>query len=510
VGRKPHFELARVWENGVAERPQIVPVTSLPWDTRMGRRGSLGMGFGITAALYWAGERLPGQTVRGTEHVVLSHHDVVTALAFSPDGRTLLSGSGDRQVKLWTLADGQIAHVYRSVGAAQAILISADGRTAFVPTGTSVAKLLPAARSSDGASIGEIAALSADGFTLVTAVRNEVWVSLLNREFGAPLQLRGHTETITSVAVTPNGRVLVSGSRDQTVRLWLVPENYRVDIRDTRTITQLLLRGHTDTVTAVAVSGDGAVAVSASDDGTVRLWSLPTGRAVATLTIRELPPGSEQVKLVSDGRVLAINPWSFAKPQTLAASPDGRWLAVCLGDDTIRLFSLPEGRPGPVLSGEKERIRGMLFPAGGQTLVSWSSAGAVTVWSLPGGEFAARLEAGAAGVYAVAASPNGKLLASGHAGGVIALWDLEQREFRGFLFDPEANRTDGLVYTQEGVTYALACGATPPPGSVCTCNCVLARYTAPPPPPTPGTGGGGGGGGGCTCNPVCTCIPVFR
>jgi WD40 repeat protein len=80
--------------------------------------------------------------------------------------------------------------------------------------------------------------------------------------------LTGHTNWVHSVAFSPDGKTLASGSGDQTVRLW--------DVATGRQIGKPLT-GHTDFVTSVAYSSDGKTLASGSDDGTVRLWDVATG-----------------------------------------------------------------------------------------------------------------------------------------------------------------------------------------------------------------------------------------
>jgi hypothetical protein len=107
----------------------------------------------------------------------------------------------------------------------------------------------------------------------------------------------------------------------------------------------------------------------------------------------------------------------------------------------------------------------------------------------------------------MAVTPDGKLLATGHSDGVIILWDLDQPSFRTFLFDRAANDPDtkGVTYnvfdkvTGQRIVFTLPCGSKIPPGAVCTCNCVPGSYREPEYTDSYRI---------CTCNKICTCIPV--
>jgi WD40 repeat protein len=211
------------------------------------------------------------------------------------------------------------------------------------------------------------------------------------------------------------------------------------------------LEGHSDNVNDVIVSADGKLIASAGADRAVCLWSLPDCRLLAVL----------------EGHAGAVN--------RMAMTPDSKLLVTCAPDSS-------------------GRGRGAL----------------VRLWSTDQGRLAGTLAATST-VQSLLISPDGKLLVAGADDGAILVYDLERREFRGFLFDPAAGGVDGITYnvldkvTGRTITYTMPCGSPIPPGATCICNCVPSTGSFPSAP-----SGGRIGGTYCTCNRICTCVPVYR
>jgi WD40 repeat protein len=181
------------------------------------------------------------------------------------------------------------------------------------------------------------------------------WITRLpqvQKDWGAALQiLEGHTEAVSAMTFSPDGKQVVSGSWDNTVRLW-----------DAATGTVLqTLEEHTDVVGVVTFSPDGKQVASASDDTTVRLWDAATGAALQTLeghtdqvTAVGFSTDSNQIASASDDRIIRL--WNVATGaafQTLEGhtdqvtavgfSPDSNQIASASDDKTIKLWDAATG-----------------------------------------------------------------------------------------------------------------------------------------------------------------------
>ncbi len=214
--------------------------------------------------------------------------DEVNSLAFSPDGQTLVSAGADSTIKLWHVgAQDLIDILHKHNGMVRCVAFTPDGR--MLATGGDdrtimfwdlMQRQVATALSLEDTAAHSLA-LSPDGQTLITGSYRKIKVwRMSQQEAEIPLvpellhSFTGHSHIVRSLAVSTDGKILVSGSRDKTIKIWHLENGELL-----RT-----LNGHRDGVYAIALSPDGQIIASGSADKTIKLWHLQTGELLGTFT----------------------------------------------------------------------------------------------------------------------------------------------------------------------------------------------------------------------------------
>ncbi|MEH2323580.1 MAG: serine/threonine-protein kinase [Nostoc sp.] len=292
----------------------------------------------------------------------------VNALAISPDGYTLASGSDDKTIKLWDLNT-------------QKILGSLSGHSHAVKS---------VAFSPDG----QILASASDDKTI------KLWQIETLKEI---CTLLGHSHAVKSVAFSPDGQILASASWDKTIKLW--------DVKTGKEICTIT--GHQLQVNSVAFSPQGQILASASYDRTIRLWQIPA--------LESFPTEIQNRPCYSLLSTLSGHAWAVL---TVAFSPDGRILATGSDDNTIKLWEVNSGQLICTLVGHSWSVVAVAFTADGETLLSASCDKTVKLWRVSTAEEIMTLSGHVDSVSAVAVSQVRQLIASGSKDKTIKLWQL--------------------------------------------------------------------------------------
>lgn len=332
-----------------------------------------------------------------TQDILEGRQYQIVAITFSPDGRFLASASHDNlTIKLWDPLTGTVrATLEGHIGSVKVMTFASPN--------------------------GQILASGSDDTT----------VKLWDSSTGACRHtLKVHSGPISALAFSPcDGRLLASvADGDLTIRLW-----------DTSMgVLKVTLQGHSKDIRSIIFSPDGQLLVTISRDDTIRIWDSATG---ASKGIIEAISGTLDLSFSPDGRLLAV-PFSetvqLLDPVTrvlhgtlkghsdeiraIEFSPDGHLLATGSFDETIRLWDTAAEPSQDKLEGHSTSIRAIKFSPCGH-LVASASVDKIVLWDSATGAFRCRFDLQLSMCTAMAFSPSCQLLASGHSDGVIRLWD---------------------------------------------------------------------------------------
>jgi len=394
-------------------------------------------------------------------------------LAFSPDGKRVVVGSGE------------YVYLYDAVTGRQLAVLGPHGKMvgllAYSPDGKHIASAAPGQGANDAIhlwdvkSCKEVAVLptafldsllfSPDGSRLVSGSnypdnKARIWDAASGRLLTI---LAGHKNAIWKIDFSPDGRRAVTASSDQTARLW-----------DAHTGKLLaVLGGHTGPVWFGLSSRNGARVVTASDDATLRLWDAQTGELIGVLRghgdgiYENCPPaftpdGSRLVSGSTDGTVRI---WDMSLVERngilsghksyvydVAFSPDGEQVASAAWDGTARLWDATTGRQTGLLKHETEVISSVAYGRDGRRLATVERERGFRLWDVASQKVTRdwHVLAGSwQGDPRASFNPAGTLLAAGCAEGLVRLWDVSGEQEIARLKGHESGSID-VVFHPDG------------------------------------------------------------
>jgi len=316
--------------------------------------------------------------ITGKEIARMMHDDNVLSVAFSPDGKYVVSGSLDRTVRVWNAVTGREIARMTHDGFVRLVHFSPDSR--YVVSGS-------------------------DDYTA------RVWEAMTGQEIARMT----HTFFVGSVAFSPDGKYVVSGSQDRTARVW-----------EALTGKEVARMKHDSSVITVVFSSDGKYVASTSDDHTVRVWEALTGKEIARMTRDSI---GLPVAFSPDGRYIASADFSTTfvwetitgrevahmkhdyQILSVAFSPDGNYVVSGSSDDTARVWEALTGKEIARMEHDSS-VTSVAFSPDGRYVLSGSDDHTVRVWEVTSNHMVARTTPGGK-VFSVAFSPNGKYLIAG-------------------------------------------------------------------------------------------------
>lgn len=347
------------------------------------------------------------------------HTGKITAVILTPEGKRIVSAAEDASVRVWNIERGtQIHHFQGHSKKVNAIAVTPDG--------------------------GRVVSAGQDKTI-------KIWDLQTGREIA---NLQGHTAYVNAVVVTPDGRRAISAAADHTLRVWDIATPFAHGGIAESWRELKVLKGHSDSVEKILITPDGRRVISSSVDKTIRIWDLdsgeqlhalrghqsiisvfmilPDGRRLVTSSIEDF---SVKVWDIESGRQLYVMRGHTNSISDFTVTPDGRFAVTASGDKTLKIWMLPP----PLLSNQEvaaveihtlknhsASVRSVVIAGKRKLVISGSADKAIKIWNLQDGEEYRTLLGHNEGVSTLLLTPDEQHLVSSSMDSTIRVWDISQ------------------------------------------------------------------------------------
>jgi WD40 repeat protein len=407
-----------------------------------------------------------GQALR----TLMGHKGWVNAVAVTPDGLCAISACADHNLVVWDLQKGQILHVLTGhEGPVNDVVVTPDGRHAISASADYTLKMWDLQtgqvrrtfRRRKGWVNG--VAITPDGHYAVSACGDHVLVVWDLQTGQVAHTLVDHSRPVNAVAVTPDGRYAISACADHTLKVWDWQKGEAIHT----------LTGHEDVVNDVVVTPDGRHAISAGADRALRMWDLETGQPVSTFAGQGI--GANAVTVTPDNRRVIYAAWdntikvwnlqtmeaahtvfNHVGPVNTIAVPDNRQVISASADNTLKIWDLQTGQILHTLTSHRGPVNDVAVTLDSCYAISACADCTLKVWDLRTGQAVHTLARHLGPVNAVAVTPDGHSAISASADHNLAVWDLQTGQIWHILTGHE-DAVNDVVVTPDGRYAISAC-----------------------------------------------------
>ncbi len=401
---------------------------------------------------------------------------IMRTATFSPDGRHIVSSLDKNIICMWDVFTGQMVKKFKGAkGWVESISSSPDGKylvaTRKWRSERDIVRGVPHEKSivlwdyetgiklweRDSQGKTSFVRFSPDGkFIAVGNYTNDDVILLLDTTNGNHLKsFSGYSGVVYFINISPDGKYLLSGGTDATIRLW--------DVASGKEIKQLV--GHSSGVITALFSPDGKNIISSSKDETIRLWSTESGKEIrkferdcrAFYSVAFAPSGDHIISVSSDNsqrlwdvqsihEIKSFN--SSDKVFTAMFSLDGKYIVSSAENNTLILLDALSGKKIKTFSGHTDFISSAVFTPDGKNIVSGSNDKTIRIWDVSSGKGLQKYSVQNTGVKNVSVSPNGQYIVScnfdnGERRTHMKLWSIstgkEILEYKGYGAESSAS-----------------------------------------------------------------------